>query len=271
MRRPMRVDPESWRNSGSSCDQERVDDHAAQGAGAPLRPAVTNRRSGSPSTRGIEPTLGLTISDRSRASARGVFHRARSLRELPITMPRSSPTCARERSPTRTRRVARASSRPASFRQRPPGRGIRRSEKNASRSNWAHVFQLLLAPSEPGLEPGHEQKRFSTAQRRGGLCVVASADARRGSLRIHQDALMCSALLEPGQHVVHELSPGRTAWLHVVEGEATLGDIVLTTGDGAGVTAERAVSLTAQSRAEILLLDLGEELSRSRRKRARNS
>ena len=147
------------------------------------------------------------------------------------------------------------------------GRGIRRSEKNASRSNWAQVFQLLLAPSEPGLEPDHEQKRFSTAERRGGLCVVASADARKGSLRIHQDVLTCSALLEPGQHVVHELSPGRRAWLHIVEGEVTLGDIVLTTGDGAGVTAERAVSLTAQSETEILLLDLGEELSTSARKR----
>ena len=149
------------------------------------------------------------------------------------------------------------------------GRGIRRSEKNASRSNWVQVFQLLLAPSEPGLESGHEQKRFSAAQRRGGLCVVGSADARRGSLRIHQDALVCSALLEPGQHLVHELLPERIAWLHLVEGEVTLGDIVLSTGDGAGVTAERAVSLTAQSESEILLLDLGEEVSRPRRKRVR--
>ena len=82
---------------------------------------------------------------------------------------------------------------------------------------------------------------------------------------------MCSALLEPGQHVVHELSQGRIAWLHLVEGEATLGDIVLTTGDGAGVTAGRAVSLTAQSETEILLLDLGEELSGSRSKRVRDS
>jgi redox-sensitive bicupin YhaK (pirin superfamily) len=151
------------------------------------------------------------------------------------------------------------------------GRGIRRREKNASRSNWVQVFQMLLAPSEPGLEPGHEQKRFSAAQRRGGLCVVASADARRGSLRIHQDAVMCSALLDPGQHVVHELSPGRSAWLHLVEGQATLGDIVLTTGDGVGVTAERTVSLTAQSATEILLLDLGEEPARFRAKRARDS
>jgi redox-sensitive bicupin YhaK (pirin superfamily) len=151
------------------------------------------------------------------------------------------------------------------------GRGIRRSERNASRSNWAQVFQLVLAPAEPGLEPRHEQKRFSTAQRRGSVCVVASGDARRGSLRIHQDALMCSALLDPGQHVVHELSQGRIAWLHLVEGEVTMGDIVLTTGDGAGVTAERAMSLTAQSETELLLLDLGEELPGSRSKRVRDS
>ena len=151
------------------------------------------------------------------------------------------------------------------------GRGIRRSERNASRSNWAQVFQLVLASEEPGLEPRHEQKRFSTAQRRGSVCVVVSADGRRGSLSIHQDALTCSALLDPGQHVVHELSPGRMAWLHLVEGEATLGDIVLTTGDGAGVTAEHAVSLTAQSETEILLLDLGEELSGSRSERDQDS
>ena len=88
---------------------------------------------------------------------------------------------------------------------------------------------------------------------------------------IQQDALMFSAVLEPGQHVVHELSGGRIAWLHLVEGEATLGDTILTTGDGVGVTAERAVSLTAQSETEILLVDLGEELSRSPRKRVRDS
>ena len=82
---------------------------------------------------------------------------------------------------------------------------------------------------------------------------------------------MYSALLSSGQHVAHELSPGRTAWLHLVEGEVTLGDIVLTTGDGAGVAAERAVSLTAQSEAEILLVDLGEEVSRSRRSKDRGS
>jgi redox-sensitive bicupin YhaK (pirin superfamily) len=68
--------------------------------------------------------------------------------------------------------------------------------------------------------------------------------------------------------VVHELSPGRSAWLHVVQGEVTLGDDVLGTGDGAGVTAERAVSLTAREETEILLLDVGERSSGSPRIKA---
>jgi hypothetical protein len=139
------------------------------------------------------------------------------------------------------------------------GNGLRHSETNASRTDWAHVFQIGLRPWEAGIDSSHEQKRFSAAQRRGGLCVVASPDARKGSLRIHQDALMYSALLDPGQHVVHELSQGRRAWLHLVHGEVILGDVVLTAGDGAGFTGERAVSLTAREDAEILLVDLGVE------------
>ncbi|HTP25329.1 MAG TPA: pirin family protein [Anaeromyxobacteraceae bacterium] len=154
------------------------------------------------------------------------------------------------------------------FQRMTAGRGIRHSEANVSRTDWAHVFRIWLRPSEAGLDPGDEQKRFSAAERRGGLRIVASPDARKGSLRIHQDALMFSAMLDPGQHVVHELSQARSAWLHLVHGEVALGDIVLTTGDGAGFTLERAVSLTARAEAEILLLDLGEQPPRSSRNRS---
>jgi quercetin 2,3-dioxygenase len=149
------------------------------------------------------------------------------------------------------------------FRRTTTGRGSRQSETNASRTDWAQVFQIWLRPGQVGLEPGHEQKRFSTAERRGGLCVVASPDARRGSLRIYQDAVLYSAMLAPGKHVVHELREGRCAWLHVVEGEITLDDAVLTSGDGAGLTVERAVSLTAREETELLLVDLGAERPRS--------
>jgi redox-sensitive bicupin YhaK (pirin superfamily) len=142
------------------------------------------------------------------------------------------------------------------------GSGLRRSQTNASRTDWAHFFQIWLRPSEVDLDPEHEQKRFTAAQRRNGLCVVASQDGRKGSLGIHQDALIYSSLLAPGQHAIRELSPGRSAWLHIVQGEVTLGGFVLGTGDGAGITAEPAVSLTAREESEILLVDLGEVMPR---------
>ena len=138
------------------------------------------------------------------------------------------------------------------------GRDFRHGKTNASRSEWAHFFQLWLRPSEAEPEPGHEQKRFSAGERHDRLCVVASLDARRGSLRVRGDVLVYSSLLDPGHHVVHELAPGRSAWLHLVRGEVTLGEIVLRTGDGAGLTAELAVSFTASEASEILLVDLGE-------------
>ena len=139
------------------------------------------------------------------------------------------------------------------------GRAVRHQETNASRTHGAHVFQIVLRPSEVGLDRAQEQRRFTTAQRRNMLCVVASPDGRKNSLRVHQDALIYSALLDPGHHLAHEIASGRCAWLHMVHGEATLDDLVLSTGDGAGTTAERVLSVTAREETEILLIGLGEE------------
>jgi len=143
------------------------------------------------------------------------------------------------------------------FQRMSTGRRIRQKETSVSRTDWVHMFRMSLQPSQAGIDRAHDQKRFTAAQRRNLLCVVASPDGRKGSLRIHQDVLVCSAILDPGHHLVHELATGRTAWLHAVCGEATLNDIVLTQGDGVGVTNERSVSLTVQENTELLLVDLG--------------
>jgi len=144
------------------------------------------------------------------------------------------------------------------FQRMTAGRGIRYSEMNASPTDSAHVFQIWLRPSDEVLEPGHEEKRFTAAERHGILCVVASQDGRRGSLRLHQDAIVYSITLDRGQHIIHELSPTRSAWLHLVQGRADFGAVTLNAGDGAGFSAERAISLTARQATEVLLLDFGQ-------------
>jgi redox-sensitive bicupin YhaK (pirin superfamily) len=134
--------------------------------------------------------------------------------------------------------------------------GLRHSLSNASRSDDAHAFQLWLRPAPTSLEAGVQLKRFSSAQRRGGLCLIASQDAARGSLRLLQDTRVYSSLLERGHHLVHELAPGRTAWLHVVSGGVALDDLVLQAGDAAAVVGERCVSFTATIASELVLVDL---------------
>ena len=142
------------------------------------------------------------------------------------------------------------------FQRMSTGRLIRHRETCLSGSGRVHLFRISLRPSVVGIDRGQEQKRFTAAQRRNLLCVVASPDGRKGSLPVHQDALVCSSVVEPGHHLVHELEPGRCAWLHMVCGEAVLNDLVLTRGDGFGVADEPSISITAQDDAEILLVDL---------------
>lgn len=129
-------------------------------------------------------------------------------------------------------------------------------ETNASSTHWAHVFQIWFVPKMV-CAPGHESKRFGTAERRHGLCLVASPDGRDGSLTVHQDGFLYSAIMPKGRHVIHALSSHRTACLHVIEGVVKLVDgLVLQTGDIALLTDEQAVSFSAQEHSEVLLLDL---------------
>jgi redox-sensitive bicupin YhaK (pirin superfamily) len=106
------------------------------------------------------------------------------------------------------------------------------------------------------LEQGEGKKLFTLAERKGILKLIASPDGKEASLKIQQDVQMYSTLIHKGNHMIHELKPGRSAWLHVVKGRILMNELYLQAGDGAGFSGERAVSFTAQEPTEILLFDL---------------
>ncbi len=141
------------------------------------------------------------------------------------------------------------------FQRTTAGRGFRYSEINPSPTQSAQVFRVILR-CVSSLAPGHEWRRFTVAERRGVLCVVASPDARRGSLKVSEDTVLYSVILRRGQHVLHELAGHRRVWLHVVQGSVRLAEFTLNAGDGAGIADERAVSVTAHRESEVLLVDV---------------
>lgn len=141
--------------------------------------------------------------------------------------------------------------------RRTAGGRVRQQEMNASHDEQVQLFRISLDPMQVGLARAHEQQLFTAAQRRNGWCAVASTDGRRGSLRMLQDALIYACVLDPGRHLFYDLSRTRSAWLHIVVGSVTIGEVVLTDGDGIGLVDEPAISLTAGEKTELLLVKLG--------------
>ena len=145
---------------------------------------------------------------------------------------------------------------PGDIQRMSAGTGVTHSEFNPSREAPVHLLQIWLQPQQRGLTPSYEEKRFPPEARGGDLCLIAARDGRDGAVTIHQDTDLWTALLEPGEAVRHALEPGRYAWLHVARGAVSLNGLALRAGDGAAVSGERALEITASARAEVLLFNM---------------
>jgi redox-sensitive bicupin YhaK (pirin superfamily) len=137
------------------------------------------------------------------------------------------------------------------------GTGIRHSEFNHSKTEPVHFLQIWVVPDREGIAPRYEQKTFPDVDKRRKLRLVGSSDGRDGSVVIHQDVRLFAVLLNAGEQVTHALQSGRKGWLQVVRGTVTMNGYDLAAGDGAAVTVEPTLTVTAKVDAtEILLFDL---------------
>jgi redox-sensitive bicupin YhaK (pirin superfamily) len=146
--------------------------------------------------------------------------------------------------------------RPGDVQRMSAGTGVTHSESNASPDEPVHLLQIWILPSEEGIQPDYEEKRFPEEEKRNKLRLIISPDAAAGSVKIHQDARVYAAVLDPDREVSHSLETGRHAWLQVAGGSITLNGTDLKQGDGAAVSDELTITVAAKEPAEILLFDL---------------
>ena len=147
--------------------------------------------------------------------------------------------------------------RPGDVQRMSAGTGIAHSEFNASDRDLVHFLQIWLVPNSNGIPPSYEQKNFPLAEKQGKLKLVASADGRDDTVTIHQDASLYVAVLKEGETVTYNPDVKRSVWVQMARGSATVNGKTLNTGDGAAITKENAMELTATSNnTEILLFDL---------------
>ena len=136
------------------------------------------------------------------------------------------------------------------------GTGVQHSEFNHSRTEQVHFLQIWILPDRAGIEPSYEEKHFDAASKRETLRLIASSDARDGSVLVHQDVSIYASILDDGSRIEHPLEPGRLGYVHVARGSLTVNGLALEAGDALKLVDEDKVVLEAGKHAEILLFDL---------------
>jgi redox-sensitive bicupin YhaK (pirin superfamily) len=137
------------------------------------------------------------------------------------------------------------------------GSGIAHSEKNASKTDDVNFLQIWVFPKERNISPRYDQKLFTAEERLNKFQVVVSPEKNENSLWINQDAWFSLGNLSKdfsGEYAVRKNSNGVYAF--VIEGEITINGQKLNKRDGLGVWDADKISITADSEAEVLLMDV---------------
>jgi redox-sensitive bicupin YhaK (pirin superfamily) len=147
--------------------------------------------------------------------------------------------------------------RPGDVQRMSAGTGVRHSERNLSPTERVHFLQIWILPSVRGINPSYEQKTFPAEEKRSRLRLVASPDARDGSVKIHADASLYAGRFDAGESAELTLPRSRYAWVQVARGRARLNGSELAAGDGAALGDETSVRIEGVEGSEVLVFELG--------------
>jgi quercetin 2,3-dioxygenase len=135
------------------------------------------------------------------------------------------------------------------------GSGALHSELNASQTEPMRFIQIWILPETPDLPPGVEQRIFTRDDRANRLLKVIGPEGGE-VVKVHQDASVHVASLEPGTEVVHPVGPGRGVYAYLIEGAAAFSGEDLATGDAVKVTDEPQLTIRATDPSELILVDV---------------
>ena len=135
------------------------------------------------------------------------------------------------------------------------GAGAWHSEQNASKTEPMRFIQIWILPDTPSLPPAVEQRVFIREDRTNRLLKVIGPEGG-DVVKVHQDAAVYVASLEPGTEVTHAIGAGRGAYVYLIEGAASFDDEVVSRGDAAKVTDQPSLRIRASEPSELILVDV---------------
>lgn len=135
------------------------------------------------------------------------------------------------------------------------GSGIRHAEYNLE-ADTTRIFQIWIQPNRTGGAPSWGAKPFPKGDRSGKFVTLASGfENDSDALPIRTDARVLGATLKAGESVEYALDASRHAYLVPAAGRVEVNGLTLETRDGAAITDETSIRVTALEDAELVLVD----------------
>ena len=136
------------------------------------------------------------------------------------------------------------------------GSGIRHSEFNHNRDKDVQFLQIWVFPKERNIEPRYEQKSYAAEDRANRFQTVVSPEGGE-AVWINQDAYFSLGNVAQGETLNYEVKqPGNGVYAFVLEGDATVAGEKLNKRDAVGVTETSSVSVSADSDAQLLIMEV---------------
>jgi hypothetical protein len=138
------------------------------------------------------------------------------------------------------------------------GTGIQHSEKNKNKDKTVEFFQIWVFPNQRNVQPRYDQQSFTDADKHNKLLTVVSPmGTTDGKVHIHQDAWFSLGKLDKDFKTSYDLHKKENGvYAFVIEGNVTINGITLTRRDGLGITEADALTIQADSEAEVLLMEV---------------
>jgi redox-sensitive bicupin YhaK (pirin superfamily) len=135
------------------------------------------------------------------------------------------------------------------------GSGVRHSEYNRE-PGTTRIFQIWIEPATRGEAPSWGAKPFPKGARSGQFVTLASGIAGDDdALPIRTDARIVCATLKAGETADYPLGTDRHGYLVPASGTVEVNGVRLDARDGAAISDEAVLRVTAIEDAEIVLVD----------------
>jgi len=137
------------------------------------------------------------------------------------------------------------------------GTGIYHSEYNKDRQHRVKFLQIWVYPDKRNVEPRYDQITLKAEDRHNKLQQILSPNPDDQGVWIHQNAWFHLGRFDKGVSANYKIKgKGNGVYVFVLSGDVKINDQVLYTRDGFGIWDTDAFTITAESDAEFLLMEV---------------